>query len=362
MNRALTLLLACLLSGRAPADEWRPALPGWEYVFPRDHGAHPDFKTEWWYFTGNLSDETGREFGFQVTLFRHGIRAEKTAASRFVVRDIIFGHFGLSDLSARRFAFAERISRGAFGEAGSGPPPRVAWLDSWEIAWDPPTENAPHGTARIRAEDRGRTLALRLVPAKGPVFHGTDGVSQKAQGPGRASHYYSFTRMAAEGELVWDGPPRRVRGNAWFDREWASNQLAPEQVGWDWFSLQFEDGTELMLYQLRLENGGADPESSGTWVDADAKARHLKRSDFHIEPGRKWEVYPVEWKISIPAMGMELAVRAAFDPQEMALGPLAYWEGAIRAEGTREGVSTRAKGYMELTGYRRPLDALRGSR
>jgi predicted secreted hydrolase len=269
----ITPLLPMSQAAPAAPPAWRLALPGWTYQFPRDHGAHADFKTEWWYFTGDLYAGDRREFGYELTWFRQGVLPERPAGvSRYVVSDFKFAHFAISDVAAGRFYFAQKISRGAYGEAGfgNGNPGPLAWIDDWRLTIE------PGGDWRIEAEDGGRALELRLSPLKGPVIEGEQGVSRKAAGEGHASCYYSYTRMKAEGRLTMPGAaPLAVTGETWFDHEWATNQLAPDQAGWDWFSIQLSDGTELMLYRMRLKNGRADPASSGTWTRRDGSVVYL---------------------------------------------------------------------------------------
>jgi predicted secreted hydrolase len=198
-------------------------------------------------------------------------------------------------------------------------------------------------------------LELTLRSAKPPVFHGADGVSQKAAGAGRASHYYSLTRLVSEGTVTLDGEEFAVEGMSWFDHEWATNQLGENQVGWDWLSLAFDDGTELMLFQIRERDGGRSAYSSGTFVRADGTSEGIGEGEFTMVPGREWTgpetgaVYPVEWRVTVPKLGLELAVAARMDGQEQVLEPISYWEGSVRAsseDGTKAGL-----GYLEMTGY-----------
>lgn len=358
-------LLAALLGGAAAVHaEWKLALPGSQYEFPADHGSHPGFKTEWWYFTGNVRTQEGREFGYQLTFFRQGIRPGATppeVRSRFVTADLKFAHFAVSDLSRGKFAHFQKLSRGAYGEAGFVDGQRLAWIDGWTCAL-----TAEHGF-RLRAEDGGVAIDLELVSDKLPVFHGKDGVSQKAEGPGRASHYYSLTRMSTRGTVRMDGETFPVTGLSWFDHEWATNQLSANQSGWDWLSLQFDDGTELMLFQLRNTDGKRDPHSAGTFIGRDGRTEPLGVGDFTLTPGRTWKspataaVYPVVWTIGIPKLGLTLEVRAALDDQELRLRPVSYWEGAVRAQGEASGRKVRGSGYLEMTGYAGPIAGMQAS-
>lgn len=370
LRRALFLLVGLALVS-APAQEraWRQAAPGWSYEFPRDHASHPDFKTEWWYFTGNVREAgSGREFGYELTFFRQGVRPPeppREGASRFAVSDFKFAHFAITEVTGRRFHFESKLARGAFGEAGCAtelkPGERLVWIDDWQL-----TPQAD-GTWRIEARTPKLALDLTLRPAKPPVVHGENGASVKSAVTGSASHYYSFTRLETRGRLSVEGRAADVTGLSWFDHEWASGQLDPGQVGWDWFSLQFEDGSELMLYALRRREGGIDAASSGTFVDAAGQTRHLTRAELQFEPRRTWTSsrtkgrYPLAWSVRIPALELALEIAPTHDEQELALGPINYWEGAIRATGTRRGQALRGSGYLELTGYAGELKSLRGS-
>ena len=378
--------------------EWRVAKPGWEYTFPSDHGSHPGFKTEWWYFTGNLTAKDGRAFGYQLTFFRQGILSgdeDIIALSRFVTRDVKFAHFTVSDLATGKFHFFQKLSRGAYGEAGfdkktesepqraqraqseegadrnphsSSSVPSVssvvnlAWIDDWSC------ELTGKNTFRLRATKDDIALDLKLASTKPPVIHGANGLSQKAAGEGRASHYYSLTRLASEGTLRIGQEEFAVTGLSWFDHEWATNQLAENQIGWDWFSLQFDDGSELMLFQLRTKDGTRDAFSSGTFIDAKGKATPIANADFTLEPGETWKSpetggsYPTAWRIAIPRLGLQLDLRAALKDQELRLQPVVYWEGAVRATGTVHGNGIKGSGYLEMTGYAGPIAGMQADR
>jgi len=378
-------LLLLVLAGSAQA-EWRVARPGWEYQFPRDHGSHPEFKTEWWYFTGNLTAKGGRPFGYQLTFFRQGIQSgdeDVIPLSRFVIRDVKFAHFTVSDLSTGKFHFFQKLSRGAYDEAGFGvatsvsptvhkvlnppsesnlPAKPLAWIDDWTC------ELTGENTFRLRAAKDDVSLDLRLTSAKPPVVHGRNGISRKAAGDGRASHYYSLTRLTSEGLLRIGSEEFSVHGKSWFDHEWSTNQLAEDQVGWDWFSLQFDDGSELMLFQIRTKEGGRDRFSSGTFLDAKGTATEISQTDFTLDPGTIWQSpqsggrYPTTWQIAIPRLDLKLDVRAALNDQELRLKPVVYWEGSVRATGTIHGQTLKASGYLEMTGYLGPIAGMQSGR
>ena len=354
--RSEAALLLMLAAASWAAEPYRQALPGYRYEFPRDHFNHPDFRTEWWYYTGNLRTPEGRRFGFELTFFRHGIDRTPGRGGVWDVRDAWLAHFALSDLDGGRFVHAERLNRQGPGLAGADLAQARVWNGNWQVRWTL-DRAAPGGVAskRLEAVAESFRVNLALRPLKPPVIHGTDGISRKAAGPGRASHYVSFTRMAAAGELEIGGRRFAVEGLAWMDHEFFTHQLEPEQSGWDWFSLQFDDGSELMLFRLRRKDGTPDPNSAGTYVDARGRARHLRSGDFSLSPGRTWTspetggVYPVAWTVRAPALGIEAALSTRLPNQELrgkAAGSPAYWEGAMEIGGSRRGV-----GYLEMTGY-----------
>lgn len=343
-----------LFSARA----WQLALPGWKYEFPRDHLVHTDFKTEWWYFTGNLRAKEGREFGFQVTFFRHGIN-ERKPDSDFGVRDLSFAHAAISDIASRKFHSEQVTSRGSFGEAGFGSGGKVAWIRDWTLRLN------SDGAWEFRASPAGQIIHLTAAPLKKPVIQGENGVSQKAAGLGQASHYYSQTRLKTTGEMVLDGKTFAVEGESWFDHEWATNQLAEDQIGWNWFGLHLDDGSDLMLYQMRRKDGSVDPVSSGTFIPKTGTAVHLRNTDFEARPGKRtWTspstkaVYPLEWHISIPSLGIAVTTHPRLPDQEMSFPPVIYWEGAVRLEGK----PADGRGYVELTGYGNALRQLQSGR
>jgi predicted secreted hydrolase len=343
-------------------DGWRLVTPGYTYQFPRDHGIHPEYKTEWWYFTGALHPADGREFGYELTFFRQGENLKPpSGSSRFIVRDFKFAHFALSDIAAGHFTFVEKTSRGAYAEAGfgDGSPGPLAWIDNFHLTID------PDGRWHISAAHDGRAIDLHLTPQKPLVIEGEHGISRKAAGEGHASCYYSFTRMSTQGQLTLPGAaPIAVTGETWFDHEWATNQLAPDQAGWDWFSLQLSDGTEVMLYRMRLKNGQTDPASSGTLTQKDGTVLYLKQTDFNLTPVESWKSpvtsakYPIQWHVEIPRLKLDLQVSTPLKNQELALSSIAYWEGLIHVTGSAAGAPVTGHGYLELTGYSAPLASL----
>jgi predicted secreted hydrolase len=339
--------------------DYRLALPGYEYIFPRDHGAHPEFKLEWWYYTGTLEGESGKRFGFELTFFRTGMDRVSNNPSAWNVTELHVAHFALSELTDGRFRFFERVHRAGPDIAYARPGTLDVRNENWTASLSETDEGAE--AMALRAYADGILLELELVPRKPPVIHGTGGVSQKADGEGRASHYYSMTRMEATGILSMEGVATRVRGESWMDHEFGTSQLAPDQVGWDWFSLQLDNGEELMLYRLRRADGTIDANSSGTAVDLGGEGTHLSRDQFDVVSLRDWTsgasgaTYRLDWNIEVPALGAVLRVRPLMDDQELVTTRstgIAYWEGAVEIEGTWRGQPVRGHGYVELTGYR----------
>jgi predicted secreted hydrolase len=348
----------------AAAEAWEAARAGYRWSFPRDHWAHPGYRTEWWYLTGHLDATTapGRRFGYQLTLFRIGLLRERPAlASAWAVPELIMGHAAVTDLAGGRHVFSEVLYRAVpfLGGFGQQPDPRLAWSRApagtdgeWSVVWN--------GAAfDVAAVDRVRGIAFRLAtrPRKPLVFQGPDGVSRKGAGPTAASLYYSFTRLATEGTLTVDGRQWAVQGESWMDKEFGSNQLEPHQVGWDWFSLQLADGRELMLYLLRDRTGRVDF-ARGTVVAASGQPRYLAAEEFSVRATGRWRSpatgveYPAGWRVEVPGEGLRVEVVPELADQEnrsARVPGLHYWEGAVAVRGPAGAPSGR--GYVELVGY-----------
>lgn len=353
---AVTITVTC----QRPAPEFAVAKPGYQYAFPRDHAAHPAFQTEWWYYTGHLTDAAGNAYGFQLTLFRHALKPYDPENSREVgVSDqLLFGHAAVTDESNGTFRYREVISRGSrIDDAGARADVYRTWIDDWVV----------EGLGRfhhLQALTDSLSINLIFEPRKQPVVHGVNGISRKGEGMSNASHYYSMTRASVEGVLLDEHGAKEVRGEAWLDREWSTSALAQNQVGWDWFSMQLDTGEELMLYQMRRSDGTQDPHSSGTFVASDGSAEHLEPSDFRVKPTRTWKstssgaVYPAEWTIEVPSRQLSIRVRPTVADQELRTeesSRITYWEGSVKVDGTQRGQSVRGRGYVELTGYAAPL-------
>jgi predicted secreted hydrolase len=337
------LLLGC--SFAASVEPYREAAPGYRYAFPRDHFEHPDFRTEWWYYTGNLRDSSGRRFGFELVFFRQGQRRGATDnRSAWRIDDLYLAHLALTDIQDKKFYKSQRISRAGPGIAGARAAEQRVWNGNWSARWEGEKQVLEATVEEFR-------FWLDLKPIKPPVIHGVGGISQKSTGAGKASHYVSLPRLVVSGELTIGGAKRTVTGTAWMDHEWFTNQLADDQIGWDWFSVQLDNQTELMLFQLRRKDGSVDPYSAGTYIDPQGRSRHLTHDEFSLTPLRRWKSYPVEWQIRVPSLGLSLEAKAALDDQELEekTGP-SYWEGAVTYSGSATGV-----GYLEMTGYDKPV-------
>lgn len=321
--------------------------------FPDDHGAHPDFQTEWWYFTGNLQAADGRWFGYQLTFFRRALlppaeRVER--ASDWATGQVYMAHFALADAAEQRFQAFERLSRGAVGLAGAQATPFAVWLEDWRVETD------AQGRYHLTAAQQGVTLDLLLIDRKGPVLQGDQGYSRKGSEPGNASYYYSLTRLESAGTVEVEGQSLPVSGLSWMDHEWSTSALSAGQVGWDWFSLQLDDGSELMVFQLRRQDGSSDTYSAGAYIAPDGRVTPLGRDDFIIQALDTWKsrrsgaTYPAGWRLEVPVLGLKLEIEPRLADQELDVS-YRYWEGAVAARGARAGRQVSAGGYVELTGY-----------
>jgi predicted secreted hydrolase len=353
----LALLSGCAVAADAPlaAEPWQRAVGPWTWSFPRDHGAHPAFKSEWWYFTGNLRDAQERPFGYQLTIFRQGVQFQPAQAeSRWAVRDFYFGHFAISDISGDRFHVREKVSRGALGDAKSATGRMDVAIGNWSIV------QGADEKIHLAAKETGMAIDFDARPVKPLVLEGIGGLSRKSCGVGEASYYYSYPRLATTGRLELDGEAHEVSGLSWFDHEFSTSSLSPDEVGWDWFCLQFDDNEEVMLYAMRDNSGAIDPASEGTWVNADGTTQRLPPGSFSIARLGTWQspashaTYPAGWHIVVPGREADLTISPAMADQELRLekmGALDYWEGACTTRGTLKGRAVTGAGYTELTGY-----------
>ncbi len=349
---AVTLFLLSPLSA-----QYRTAVPGYRFEFPRDYFDHPDFQTEWWYYTGNLKSANGHRYGFELTFFRQAVSRDPAQAATWDLKDIYLTHLALSDLAGQKFYHTERINRAGPGIVGVSAASARIWNGNWQIQWEGSDQ-------KLQAVEKLFQLQLTLHPEKPPVIHGENGVSQKSEGAGHASYYISLTRLAASGKLELNGETIEVSGLAWMDHEFFTHQLESSQIGWDWLSLQLEDNTELMLFRLRRKDSSLDPFSAGTYVDAQGNSTHLRANDFILQPlAESWTsplthaTYSIAWKIVVPKLEIDLEAHTSLAAQELAgktkIAP-SYWEGSIHLEGRRGKLPLGGVGYLEMTGYDHP--------
>ena len=326
-----------------------------EFAFPEDHGPHPEYALEWWYFTGNLDSDQDRHFGYELTFFRIALGPEqRDRESDWATSQLYMGHFALTDVENDRFYSFERFSRQALDLAGatvSEDQTFRVWLEGWSIDGD----GSAMPTVRLKAAEEDITIDLTLESGKPLTLQGDRGYSRKGPAQGNASYYYSITRMPTTGTLSIGRQSFNVAGTSWMDREWSTSALADNQVGWDWFALQLSDGRDLMFYQLRLQDGGIDPFSSGTVTGADGSTLPLASDDFQIQVLDRWESpfggsYPSKWRVGISAASLDLVITPYIKNQELDLS-VRYWEGAVQISGTSSGQPIGGSGYVELTGY-----------
>jgi len=341
-----------LLGGDDPAGFSRAAAPR-DFRFPGDHGPHPAFRHEWWYFTGNLRAPGGRRFGYQLTFFRFALSPDlPDRKSRWATNQAYMAHFAVTDAEGRRFRHFERTGRGALGIAGATGRPFRVWLDDWSAQGD----RASTLPIRLRAREGKVSVDLLLDTAKPIVLQGDRGLSRKGASPGNASYYYSMTRLSTRGNVRVEEGTFPVEGNSWLDREWGTSSLEKGQAGWDWFALQLSDGRDLMFYRLRREDGGTDPYSAGTLVLPDGSFRLLSLDDVRIETLDSWVSpesgarYPSRWRLLVPSEILELEIVPRVADQELRT-TVRYWEGAVGVRGTSREGPVEGDGYVELTGY-----------
>jgi predicted secreted hydrolase len=355
---ALGLILAVLLAGGAGAGEgFETPQPGRVWSFPRDHGAHPEFKTEWWYYVGHLKAASGESFGYQLTFFRVALRKlrkhDPQARSAWSLHTVYFAHLALTDATRRTFFFRDKAGRGALGLSGAAAGTMKVWIDDWRAELE-------GEEFHLSTKDGGLGLDLVLKPLKHPALHGQGGYSRKSGTFGAASYYYSLPRLSTQGTINVNGRPLPVTGESWMDHEFFSQGMAPNLGGWDWFSLQLADGCEVMLYLLRQKDGSVDPASAGSLIEPSGDVRHLNLTDFTVKPTGAWTSphtqtkYPAGWEITIPGAGYHLRITPTVPDQEIrsqAPAKVTYWEGQVKIEGVKNGAPVAGLGYAELTGY-----------
>ena len=323
-----------------------------EFVFPLDHGPHPQYAIEWWYYTGNLDTAQGRHFGYQLTFFRIGLTATPVArASDFATSNIYMAHFALTDVANQKFYAFERFSRSAAGLAGAQGQPFRVWLEDWS-ATGAGADGLP---MRLQAAQDDVAIDLTLAGGKPVVLQGDRGLSQKGTEPGNASYYYSLTRMPTRGTIRAGTQTSDVSGLSWMDREWSTSLLGANAVGWDWFAVQLSDGRDLMYAQLRDATGAAIY-SYGTLIEQDGSTRRLAQSEVVLAATGEWTSprnggrYPSGWRLRIASQALDLTLTPYLADQELPLTTV-YWEGAVKIAGTAAGAPISGNAYVELTGY-----------
>lgn len=315
-----------------------------EISFPKDHGSHPEAAVEWWYYTGHLRDGGGLEYGFELTFFRVG--------------ELHLAHFAWTDVARKRFTYEEKSHLGLPGIAETEAGGLAVTNEDWSA-------RETGGVHRLHASGRGWEFDLDLSPSKPPTLHGEGGLSRKGPGGKEFSHYVSITRLAVSGRTLRDGRRATLFGTAWFDHEWGPGVLPQGAAGWDWFALQLDDGSDLMLYRMRGPDGGATPYSAGTFVPKTGPPTHLSWRDLRLRTLREWVSprsgarYPAGWELAVDPLGLEVSIDPLLSDQELVTGKstgVTYWEGACRVSGRRQGRPAAGRAYAELTGYTRTRD------
>jgi predicted secreted hydrolase len=324
------------------------------FVFPEDHASHPDYRSEWWYFTGNLATSDERHFGFELTFFRFAAAPpspKPESASAWRSDQVWMAHLAVTDSAGRRFFARERLSREALELAGATASPLRVWVKNWQAVGE---QQGDQVSFRLDARDAAVGLSLDVGSTLAPVAHGDRGLDRKGAGIGNASYYYSLPRLNATGSVTVEGETFPVKGLAWMDREWSTSSLEPGVVGWDWFALHLSDGRSLMVYRLRTTGGGSSPYSGGSLIGVDGRRTALAAADIALTARNHWTSpatgirYPIEWRLAIPAAAMDITISPYLEDQEVNLS-VRYWEGAVR--GVAAGSDLTAQGYMELAGY-----------
>ncbi|GAC1299395.1 MAG: lipocalin-like domain-containing protein [Vulcanimicrobiaceae bacterium] len=351
--------------GARGAKHFVSAQAPYAFAFPRDHGAHPAYQSEWWYYTGHVRTRDGRRFGYELTFFRVGLAAGDPppgpAQSRWRGHELYPAHFALTDEAGKTFYHVDRFAREALGMGGAAPGRLDVHADDWTLRGAPAGDpNRERMTMHARGNTANGTNAIDfvLVPEKAPAIHGHGGVSRKAACRTCASHYYSYTRLRTSGTLTYRGERLPIVGLSWMDHEYGSDELQRDQAGWDWFAIQLADRRELMLYLLRQKDGSVTPQSSGSLVERDGTVRYLPRTAFAIERTATWTsphtggAYPSAWRVRVPAAGIDVGVTPTVADQELAgtSTGISYWEGAVDVRDTAT-QKTLGVGYVELTGY-----------
>ncbi len=332
------------------------ALEPLAFQFPRDHGPHNEYATEWWYYTGNLTGEDGGDYGFQLTFFRSALApGESNRPSDFAAQQIYMAHFAVTSAPAGRHVSFDRFSRGAGGVAGATGTPRYeVWLDDWRAL------EVGSGKMRLQAAaeaDIGPvSIDLTVTETRPALLHGEAGYSRKGPEPGNANQYYSLVHLETAGNIVFGGAQVAVTGLSWMDHEFGTSALSEDAVGWDWFAVTLDNDVVLMFAEIRTSSGPAQAVFEGTLSFPDGRQVAILPDDFSLTPTGQWTspatgtVYPSGWRVSFPQHEIDLTIDPLIDDQEMDVA-FSYYEGATVARGTMNGEPVTGRGYVELTGY-----------
>lgn len=359
---AFFFLLFSFSSAATAQSDFAKVEKPWPWQFPRDHGQHSEFQTEWWYFTGNLRAENGRRFGYELTFFRQALAPSLLPRqSSWAFRDAYVAHVAITDIENERFHYDQKTARGTLALAHAAPNSLVVHLGEWSARQENQKadgKNSAGGKIHLRAAASFGQIDLALAPTKPPIFHGNHGLLPNSALPGDAVYYYSLTSLQTEGTLVVGGDSWRVQGSSWMDHEFFTNHPNSEVTGWDWFSLHLSDSTEVMFFRFRRADGSRSSYSAGTFIHRDNASRHLAADDFELIPQVWWTSpasggkYPVAWKIKF--LDYDLQLSTFVKNQELdtrRTTGVIYWEGCVEAVGKKGQQAISGEGYLEMTGY-----------
>ena len=335
----------------------------YDFNFPEDHGSHEEFKTEWWYYTGNLEDANGHKFGYQLTIFRNGMEPiydaedKNNLLNNWQTKEIYMAHFAISDINNKKFYSFEKLGRESLGQAGAQNNPYKIWVKDWSIQSSPKANIDDIFPVIIRAKDQDISLKLNLAPLKPVTLQGLQGLSQKSSGAGNASYYYSISKLASKGRIQIVDQTFKVKGFSWLDREFSTSSLGDTLVGWDWFALQLENNVEIMYYRLRDQENKTDmAHSGGVIIDASGEKHPFTAQDIILHSTEKFRSkysgaeYPISWTMEIPKLNLKVKIKPLLKEQEHH-NNYPYYEGAVEVNGEFSKNKIIGKGYMELVGY-----------
>jgi len=342
--------------GEVKDENFDKAILKRKFIFPEDHGPHPGFRTEWWYFTGNLTSSDNKKFGYQFTIFRTALSSDKNfRTSEWSSNQIYMSHFTVTDISNDKFYFDERFSRDGNDLAGTQSEPFKVWLEDWQIIESENRTAFDLPVISVKAKTNKAEINFILESTKPVVLQGEEGLSRKGSQPGNASYYYSYTNLITQGKIKIEENEFNVSGNSWMDREWSTSALSEDQKGWDWFALQLDDSTEIMYYQMRKNDSSPDIFSKGVIVNKTGETDNVKKEDVELTVTDNWkspsgENYPSGWNLKIPSRNIDLNITPAVSDQLLNVS-IKYWEGSVNIAGTKNGAKITGRGYVELTGY-----------